>query len=98
LPGPVTSVFTSFGKAGVPAEKVAEAAVRDYQAFRAAGVAVEPHLADQLILPMALAGGGSFTTLPLSGHAATQLDLVPLFLDVPLRAREVEGRVTVEVG
>jgi len=94
----LTSVFTSFGKAGVPAEAVAEAAVGEYRAFRAAGVAVEPHLADQLILPLALAGGGSFTTLPLSGHAATQLELVPRFLDVPLRAREAGDGVVVEIG
>ena len=35
------------------------------------------HLADQLVLPLALAGGGSFRTLPPTQHTRTQLDIIP---------------------
>jgi RNA 3'-terminal phosphate cyclase (ATP) len=43
------------------------------------------HLADQLIVPLALAGDGGFRTLPLTRHAETNLDVVQRFL--PVRAR-----------
>ena len=86
------------GAMGEGGGQVLRTAVAEYRAFRAAGVAVEPHLADQLILPLALAGGGSFTTLPLAGHAATQLELVPRFLDVRLRTHEAGDGMVVEVG
>jgi RNA 3'-terminal phosphate cyclase (ATP) len=62
----VTEVFTAFGEAGVTAERVADLAVREMRHYLAAGVPVGEHLADQLLLPMALAGSGSFRTLPLS--------------------------------
>jgi RNA 3'-terminal phosphate cyclase (ATP) len=50
--------------------------------------AVEPHLADQLLLPMALAGEGSFTTLALATHATTNIDIIRRFLDVPIAVTE----------
>ena len=34
------------------------------------------YLADQLIVPMAIARGGSFTTGPLSRHATTNIEVV----------------------
>jgi RNA 3'-terminal phosphate cyclase (ATP) len=40
-----------------------------------------PYLADQLLLPFALAGGGSFTTVKPSQHARTAADVIALFLD-----------------
>ena len=42
------------------AEKVAQDACDEVQAHIAAGVPVGIHLADQLLIPMALAGGGRF--------------------------------------
>ena len=86
----LTEVFVGFGERGVPAEKVAAWAVRDMQHYLDAGVPVGEHLADQLLLLLALAGSGAFATLPLSGHAMTQIDLIPRFLDVAIR---VEGSV-----
>src|SRR5262249_47081635 len=50
----VTEVFTGFGQRGVPAEAVARAAVDEARSYLAAGVPVGEHLADQLLLPMAL--------------------------------------------
>lgn len=40
------------------------------------------HLAEQLIVPMAIAGGGVFRTVEPTEHTKTQLQLVPRFLDV----------------
>ncbi|MEA2564124.1 MAG: 3-terminal phosphate cyclase [Acidobacteriota bacterium] len=90
----LTEVFVGFGQRGVPAEQVASRAVQEMQHYLDAGVPVGEHLADQLLLLFALAGSGAFATLPLSGHAMTQIDLIPGFLDVAIR---VEGEV-VRVG
>jgi RNA 3'-terminal phosphate cyclase (ATP) len=89
----VTEVFASFGQKGVQAEKVASEAVAEARAYLAAGVPVGRHLADQLLVPMALAGGGSFRTLPLSRHATTQIELVEKFLPVEVTSVAVQERV-----
>lgn len=94
----VTEVFSAFGQQGVRAEAVAEQAVREYRRFLTTGVPVGEHLADQLILPFAKAGKGSFRSLPLSRHASTQLELVGKFLEVKIEARSDGGAVVVEVG
>ncbi len=84
----VTEVFTGFGERGVPAEAVAGRVVEACRRYLKAGVPVGEHLADQIMLPMAIAGAGAFRTLPLSRHSTTHLDLIRQFLDVPI---EVEG-------
>lgn len=88
----LTEIFTAFGEVGVPAETVAEKVVREMRRYLVAGVPVGEHLADQLLLPLALAGGGSYRTLPLSLHARTQVDLIPRFLDVRIEVEDGEDR------
>ena len=95
----VTEVFTGFGEKGVSAETVAHGAAREAGAYLAAGVPVGQHLADQLLVPLALAGGGSFRTLPLSRHTTTQIDMLQKFLPVPVHATPLEKDVwQVELG
>ena len=95
----VTEVFTGFGEIGVRAEAVAERAVQEMRRYLKAGVPVGEHLADQLLLPLSLAGSGSFTTVPLSLHAMTQIELIPRFLDVTIEVkREERERCRVEVS
>ncbi len=95
----VTEVFTGFGEIGVRAEGVAERAVQEMRRYLKAGVPVGEHLADQLLLPLALAGSGAFTTVPLSLHALTQIELIPRFLDVRIEVeREARERCLVRVG
>ena len=65
----MTEVITGFGEKGVRAEAVAERAARSALRYLEAGVPVGEHLADQLLIPLALAGAGSFKTLPLTQHA-----------------------------
>jgi RNA 3'-terminal phosphate cyclase (ATP) len=94
----ISELFTGFGERGVPAETVAAAVVDEASAYEAAGVPVGPHLADQLILPLAIAGGGSFVTMPLTLHTITNIDVVQMFLNVSLRATEVcAGAVHIDV-
>jgi RNA 3'-terminal phosphate cyclase (ATP) len=49
--------FDALGRRGVPAERVADNAIRAFFDFDRAGAAVEAHLADQLLLAMACADG-----------------------------------------
>ena len=80
----VTEVFTGFGERGVPAERVALATVEEVREYLAAGVPVGRHLADQLLIPMALAGGGKFRTLPPTRHSLTNLEVLKKFLDLEI--------------
>jgi len=63
---------------------VGKRVARETKCWLDADVPVGEHLADQLIPLLALAGGGSFVTLPLSSHAKTQVDMIPRFLDVSI--------------
>ena len=78
----VTEVFTGFGERGVRAERVANSVVKPVREYLAADVPVGRYLADQLMIPMALAGGGQFMTLSLTRHATTNAEVLAMFLDV----------------
>lgn len=78
----VTEVVTAFGERALAAEKVADAACAELSTYiDRADVPVGEHLADQLLLPLALAGGGVFRAVTASLHARTQAELIPRFLD-----------------
>lgn len=49
---------------------------------RPAGVPVGEHLADQLLVPLAMAGGGSYVTTKPTERTRTNIDVVRMFLDV----------------
>lgn len=89
----VTEVFTSFGERGVPAERVAENAAGEAAEYLVSGAPVGVHLADQLLLPFALAGGGVFRTLKPSLHAQTQAEVIRTFLGTETRMQEISERV-----
>lgn len=79
----VTEVFTAIGERGLPAETVARQAASEARAYLNSEAPVGPHLADQLIIPMAL-GRGSFVTVPLTRHTTTNLSVVRQVLGVEL--------------
>jgi RNA 3'-terminal phosphate cyclase (ATP) len=76
----VVEIVTAFGKMGVSAEKVATEAANQPRDYLASEAAVGEHLADQLLLPMALAGQGSFTTRTVSSHCRTNAAVIAKFL------------------
>jgi RNA 3'-terminal phosphate cyclase (ATP) len=86
----ITDVFTAFGARGVRAEEVAHQAAKQAKRYLNSDAAVGEHLADQLLLPMALANGGVFTTTPLSSHARTNLEVIRRFLDVRMESVELK--------
>ena len=94
----VTEMTSGFGKLGVPAQAVGEHAARRMAGYLESTAAVGPYLADQLLLPMALSGGGCFTTVKPSQHARTAADIIALFLPIRVRFEEKEaGRHFVRV-
>ncbi len=88
----VTEVITGFGERGVSAKAVANSVVKAAREYIAAEVVAGEYLADQLLLPFALAGGGAFTTLPLSKHSTTNMDVIQKFLDVKFEVTTLSNR------
>jgi len=86
----ITEVFTGFGEKGTTAEKVAKRAVKSAQEYLAHNVPVGRFLADQLLVPMALAGGGKFRTLSPTQHTTTNIEVIKKFLDVKIAVREYD--------
>jgi len=89
----VTEVFTGFGERTVAAEAVADQATLAARRYLASEAAVGEYLADQLLLPMALAGGGRFTTLPPSRHTTTNIEIIKKFLDLEITCEQTTNRV-----
>ncbi|MEW6159441.1 MAG: RNA 3'-terminal phosphate cyclase [Verrucomicrobiota bacterium] len=95
----VTAVFAGFGERGRPAEDVARNAIAAAQNWMHAGVPVDEHLADQLLIPLALAGGGGFRTTMPSLHCITNAAMIQRFLPSPIQIKqESESVWRVEVG
>lgn len=87
-----SELFTGFGEKGVAAEAVADATVREARYYLASGAAVGEHLADQLVLPLALAGGGAFTTVRVSSHLQTHIAVIEKFLPLTITP-VIEGQI-----
>ncbi|MCS6899405.1 MAG: RNA 3'-terminal phosphate cyclase [Myxococcales bacterium] len=89
----ITELIVALGEKGKLAERVAEEAVEETRSYLAHGAPVGEHLADQLLLPLALGRGGVYRTGPLSLHTRTQIETIQRFLDVSIRVREVNDTV-----
>ncbi len=85
----ITEIFTGFGERGVPAETVAAGVAGAVRRYLAAGVPVGEHLADQLLLPLALAGGGALRTLRPTRHTLTNMAVIERFLPLRFRSEEI---------
>lgn len=90
----VTELVTAFGEKGVSSEAVAASLSKEVQVFQRAAGALGPHLADQWMLPLALAVVGtkkpaSFTCTEMTEHATTNIGVIEAFL--PVRFDVAEG-------
>ena len=63
-------------------------------------VVLGQYLADQLLVPLALAGGGTFITPTASSHLHTNAEVIERFLPIRIRVTEAAPavQVTVEAG
>lgn len=85
-----TEIVSGFGQLGVSATHVGEQAAERMRGFLAQGASVGPYLADQLLIPMALAGAGAFSTVRPTPHTRTCAEVIRRFLDVRI-ATESHG-------
>jgi len=96
----VAAGFAAYGRKGLPSDKVAQAACDELLAHHRTGAPVDPHLADQLVLPAALAQGTSIiVTSAVTGHLLTNLSVVQAFLPVEVEVegkKGAPGRVTIQ--
>jgi RNA 3'-terminal phosphate cyclase (ATP) len=86
-----TEVFTAFGEKSVSAERVAHQAVQRARQYLESRAAFGEYLADQMMLPLALAGGGGFTLDEVSMHARTNAQVIETFLPVRFRFERRDG-------
>lgn len=85
----VNASFAGFGKIGRRAETVAMDALKQARVYMDSDAPVCEHLADQLLLPMAIAAfrnqvAGRFVTHILSSHTETHIALIKQFMDVSI--------------
>jgi RNA 3'-terminal phosphate cyclase (ATP) len=91
---PVPTLFFALGARGKRAERVADEAAEQLQDYLdAAPAAVDPHSADQLVLPLALAQGPStFTTTAVTRHLLTNIGVIRRFVDRDITCDGEEGK------
>jgi RNA 3'-terminal phosphate cyclase (ATP) len=80
----VTETFTAVGTRGLAAEKVAENAVAYARRYMESTAAVGEFLADQILIPFAMAGAGSYTADFISTHTETNIETIKKFLDLKI--------------
>ena len=82
---------------GVPAEALGAAVGQELALELAAGASVDLHAADQLLVYLALAGGGSYLARSVTSHAQTAMWLVEQFLPVRFSVASQGGLAHVRV-
>jgi len=93
---PAPTLFFGLGERGKSAESVADDALEEALRHREAKAPVDPHSADQLLLPLAFASGRSeYRASHVSRHLTTNIDTVKLFVDRAIRLDD-DNRVVVE--
>lgn len=98
----VCEVLTSFGDKSVSAEQVAQHLVKQVRAYQASDGALGEYMADQWMLPLALAVAdsgvaASYTCTDLTEHARTNIGVIEAFLKVRFTTRKqgIRWRVAV---
>ena len=92
--------YFGLGAIGKRAEAVAEEACDEFLAFLGTKGVIDEHLADQIIIPLALTKGTShFITPKITQHLLTNIEIVKLFLPVSIDISgtpDGEGAVTIQ--
>jgi RNA 3'-terminal phosphate cyclase (ATP) len=89
---PVPTLFFGLGERGKPAERVADDAADEALAFREQHAPVDPHSADQLLLPLAFSLDASeYCTSEVTRHTTTNIETVRKFVDRTISVDAPEG-------
>lgn len=88
----VTAGFSALGERGKPSEKVANEAAAEVIAYHRQTAALDPHLPDQLLPVLALAGGPSaLSTQRITRHVLTNVAVIGRFVERPITVEGNEG-------
>src|SRR5688572_10093848 len=94
----LTEIFTRIGERGVRAEVIADEVADEAVAYLNSDAPVGEHLADQLLIPLSLCGGGSIVTTSFSLHTQTNIEIIKKFLDVDITvAQSTSGSWVIDV-
>ncbi len=99
----VTEVFCQLGERSLSAEQVAKRLVDEVRAYQRSTGALGPHLADQWMLPLALAvwrsgQAASYTCSEVTQHTATNAQTIAMGLPVRVQITPAAGAMRVEVS
>jgi RNA 3'-terminal phosphate cyclase (ATP) len=83
-------VISGIGRPGLRAETVAQRVASEARHYLDADVPVGLHLADQLLLLLALAGGGHYRTMEPDPHTLTNIDVVRAFTGIGILCDRVD--------
>lgn len=86
----ITELFAAYGERGVSAEQVARNVLQEVRAYQKSAAPVGPHLADQLMIPLALAAVygdksqavGQYFATEQTEHTRTNAQVIEQFLPV----------------
>ena len=88
----VCEVFTGFGERDVPSGKVVGGVIDQVREYLAGDAPVGEYLADQLMIPLALAGDGSYRAIKASRHTRTNAEVIGRFLPIGIAMTDGCGR------
>ena len=99
----VTEVFCQLGERSLSAEQVAKRLVDEVRAYQRSTGALGPHLADQWMLPLALAvwrsgQAAAYTCSEVTPHTATNAQTIAMGLPVRVQITPAAGAMRVEVS
>ena len=85
----ISEMFTSFGRRGLRAEAVARRAVEACSRYLDTDTPVGSHLADQLLVPLAMSGSGCFRCGRPSSHTLTNMAVIEAFTGARFDCTEI---------
>jgi RNA 3'-terminal phosphate cyclase (ATP) len=86
-----TTIFTAFGERGTSTERIADVVIDAIRQYLTCTCPVGEYLADQLLIPLALAGQGAFRTTGITPHTQTNMEIIAKFLPVRFEVKALEN-------
>ena len=84
--------MSMLGRQGLSAEAVAKKLAGQVNEYIDSGCALNSYLADQMMLPLIVAGAGEYTTPEITQHAATNIWTIKKMTGKEIKTSEVDGR------
>ena len=94
----ITELCIQYGERGLSAEQVVKRLVSEFRTYQLCTAPVGPHLADQLMIPMALANEGQFVTTDITEHTRTNARVIEAFLPVKFLIEGGDSNYRVSLG